>query len=370
MSSYDRIPLVDLGAQHEEVALEVAAGFDKVLSSTAFVGGPDVDEFEAEFAAYTERQACVGVANGTDAIELVVRALEIGPGDEVVVPANTFIATAEAVARAGATVVLADCDPTNLLIDPASVADRLTDRTRAVIAVDLYGQIAPMEELRDVIAGRHVHLLEDAAQSQGARRHDRTIGSLATAAMTSFYPGKNLGAYGDAGAVVTDDDELATRVRTISSHGGLRRYEHVVQGFNSRLDTLQAVVLRAKLSRLEGWNERRREAAARYDALLADVADVRLPGTDAPNLHVWHLYVVRVPNRDAVLAHLNEAGVGAGIHYPKPLHQTEAFAGVAEVGSCPVAETEAGSLLTLPLFPHITEAQQVRVVETLVEALS
>jgi dTDP-4-amino-4,6-dideoxygalactose transaminase len=311
----------------------------------------------------------VGAANGTDAIELALRAAGIGRGDEVVIPANTFIATAEAVVRAGADVVLADCRQDTLLVDPASVAARRTTRTRAVIGVDLYGQIAPFDELAAAVDG-DVLLFEDAAQSQGATRFGAPIGSGVVAASTSFYPGKNLGAYGDGGAVVTDDGQLASTVRAIGGHGGLRRYEHELIGFNSRLDTLQAVVLRAKLRRLDVWNDQRRAAAARYDALLADLPVVR-PTTAPGNVHVWHLYVVRVDERDRVLAHLNGAGIGAGIHYPHPVHLTGAFAGLGHGhGDFPVAEGEAGRLLSLPIGPHLTVDQQERVVAVLADALT
>jgi dTDP-4-amino-4,6-dideoxygalactose transaminase len=363
------VPLVDLRAQHAEVADDVTAGFARVCADTSFVGGPDVAAFEAEFAAYCDTAHCVGVANGTDAIELMIRALDIGPGHEVIVPANTFVATAEAVSRAGATVVLADCDPRDLLLDPDAVAARIGGRTRAVVAVDLYGQLAPLRALQAMLNDRGIVLLEDAAQAQGARQDGTAIGGVALAAATSFYPGKNLGAYGDAGAVVTQSSAIAERVRTIAQHGALTKYDHRVVGCNSRLDTLQAVVLRAKLRRLDDWNDARREAAARYDALLSELPDVQRPATAPGNEHVWHLYVIRVPNRDAVLAHLHQAGIGAGIHYPQPLHLTGAYAHLGYPGEFPVAEQAARSILSLPLFPHITEQQQVRVVQALVEAV-
>jgi dTDP-4-amino-4,6-dideoxygalactose transaminase len=363
------IPLVDLVSQHDEVANEVMAGFVRVLADTSFVGGPDVAEFEQHFADYCGAEHCVGVANGTDAIELALRALDVGHGDEVIIPANTFIATAEAVARAGADVVLADCVDDSLLVDPLRVAERLTPSTRAVIGVDLYGQIAPFEEL-GALVGDRVALVEDAAQSQGARRFGHRIGASVAAAATSFYPGKNLGAYGDAGAVVCHDREIADRIRAIGAHGASRRYEHDLMGCNSRLDTLQAVVLTAKLRRLDDWNAARRAAAARYDELLGDIEQVRRPVTVVGNEHVWHLYVIRVPARDAILAHLHANGIGAGIHYPYPVHLSGAFSHLGyQVGDFPVAERAAASMLTLPLFPHITPDQQQRVVDVLVDAL-
>ncbi|MGZ7015328.1 MAG: DegT/DnrJ/EryC1/StrS family aminotransferase, partial [Acidimicrobiales bacterium] len=310
------IPLVDLVAQHAEVADEIELGFREVMASTSFIGGARVEAFEQDFGAWWGRRSAIGVANGTDALELMLRAADIGPGDEVIVPANSFIATASAVVRAGARPVFADVDPSHLLIDPESVAARITSRTRGVIAVHLYGQIAPMERLRGIVAGTQILLFEDAAQAHGARRFDEPAGTVGLAAATSFYPGKNLGAYGDGGAVLTDSAELAHRVRLLANHGTNGKYEHETLGFNSRLDSLQAVVLHAKLRRIDDWNAARRTAAARYDELLRDEPSLWLPQTMAGNEHVWHLYVVRVPRRDQVLAHLHAEGVGAGVHYP------------------------------------------------------
>ncbi|MEV6491628.1 DegT/DnrJ/EryC1/StrS family aminotransferase [Actinoplanes sp. NPDC051633] len=361
-----RIPLVDLAAAHAEVADEVETGFKRILAETAFIGGAEVAAFEQEYAAFNGLPHCVGVANGTDALELALRAVGVGPGSEVILPANTFIATAEAVARAGARVVLVDCDPRTYLIDVEAALAAVTPRTRAIAPVHLYGQLAPVEQLRAGLAGRDVAIVEDAAQSQGATRHGRTGGTDGIAA-TSFYPGKNLGAYGDAGAVVTASEELATTVRTLGSHGGLKKYTHDLVGVNSRLDGLQAVVLRAKLARLDGWNARRRAAAARYHELLADL-DVVLPETLEGNEHVWHIYCVRVQRRDEVLAKLNEAGIGAAIHYPIPVHRTGAFASLG--GSFPNAEATAPEILSLPIYPQITPDQQARVAEVLAGALA
>jgi dTDP-4-amino-4,6-dideoxygalactose transaminase len=368
-----KIPLVDLQAAHAEVADDVAVGFKRVLAETAFVGGEEVAGFEREYAAFSGVEHCVGVANGTDALELALRAVGVGPGDEAILPANTFIATAEAVARIGARVVLVDCDPATYLIDPAAALAAVTPRTRAILPVHLYGQHAAVETIRAGLdaGAAHVSIVEDAAQSQGALRHGQPAGRGGVAA-TSFYPGKNLGAYGDAGAVVTDDEGLATTVRTIASHGGLTKYRHDVIGMNSRLDALQAVVLRAKLARLDTWNAARRRAAARYDSLLSTV-DVARPVTAEGNEHVWHLYVVRVPaeRRDAIVAALTAAGIGAAIHYPVPVHLTPAFAGLGhEAGAFPHAEAAAAEILSLPLYPQITAGQQERVVHALAAALA
>jgi dTDP-4-amino-4,6-dideoxygalactose transaminase len=359
-----KIPLVDLQAAHAEVAQEVEVGFKRVLEYTAFIGGEEVAAFEREYAAFTGVRHCVGVANGTDAIELALRALGVGAGDEVVLPANTFIATAEAVARCGARTVLVDMDPDTYLIDTDAARNAVRLSTKAIVPVHLYGQMAEVERLRGI---ESVTIVEDGAQSQGATRNGLGVGAGGIAA-TSFYPGKNLGAYGDAGAVTTDDEALATMVRTISSHGGLTKYVHDVIGVNSRLDALQAVVLRAKLARLERWNADRRAAAARYDELLTPLTDVVRPVTLDGNVHVWHLYVVRVPaaHRDALLAKLNADGIGAGLHYPIPVHLTPAFADLGYgAGSFPNAERAAGEILSLPLYPQITAAQQERVVGSL-----
>ena len=365
------IPLVDLAAQHAAVAAEVADGWQQVLARTAFIDGPQVAAFEAEYAAFIGAGHCVGVANGTDAIEIALRALGIGAGDECILPANTFIATAEAVCRAGATPVLVDCaDDGTYLIDTAAVEAAVTPRTRAIIPVHLYGQAAPVERLLPLATRMGAWVVEDAAQSQGARRNGAGAGALAHAAATSFYPGKNLGAYGDAGAALTGSGEVAARMRVLRSHGSARKYEHQVMGVNSRLDTLQAVVLSAKLRRLAGWNEARRAAAQRYHTLLAGLDDVVQPQTLDGNEHVWHLYVVRVPDRDRVLKELQAAGIGAGIHYPVPIHLSEAFAGLGYAeGAFPVAERAARELLSLPLFAEITAGQQEQVALALKSAL-
>ena len=369
MTTTNHVPFVDLVAQHREVEAEVRAGFDQILATGAYIGGPVVAAFEAEFAAYCRSANCIGVANGTEAIELILRGLGIGPGDEVIVPANTFIATAEAVARAGAAVTLVDCDLEHGLIDVELALDAVGPRTAAVIGVDLYGQIAAIDELVAGLANSGVHVVEDAAQSQGATRHGRPIGTDAIAASTSFYPGKNLGAYGDGGAVVTHDDELTARIRSIANHGGSVRYAHDHIGMNSRLDALQAVVLSAKLRRLDHWNAARRDAAARYDEMLAPYPEILRPEVATGNVAIWHLYTVLVEDRDAVIGRLTAAGIGAAIHYPTPIHLTGAFAGLGiDRGRFPNTERRADQMISLPMFPHLTEAQQLAVVEQLVKA--
>jgi dTDP-4-amino-4,6-dideoxygalactose transaminase len=370
-SAVSVIPLVDLPAQHAAVAEEVARGWEQVFAQSAFISGPQVAAFEQEFAAFAQTRHCVGVANGTDAIEIALRALGVGTGDDCILPTNTFVATAEAVCRTGARPVLVDCaDDGTYLADTDAINATATTLTKAIIPVHLYGQAAPVERLLPVADRVGAWIVEDAAQAQGARRNGVHVGNLGHAAATSFYPGKNLGAYGDAGAVLTGADDLAARIRMLRDHGSSRKYEHELCGVNSRLDTLQAVVLSAKLCRLAGWNAARRNAAARYDALLSDLTDVIRPRTLDGNEHVWHLYVVRVPDRDRVLKELHKAEIGAGIHYPAPIHLTPAFAGLGyPEGAFPNAERAAGQILSLPLFPEITAAQQERVVSVLSEVL-
>ncbi|WP_222267519.1 DegT/DnrJ/EryC1/StrS family aminotransferase [Modestobacter marinus] len=364
------VPLVDLRIQRDRVADEVGEGLARVLEATAFIQGPDVAAFEREFADYTGRAHCIGVGNGTDALEFALRAAGIGPGDGVAVPANSFVASAEAVLRIGAEPVLVDVDERYLLLDPEAL-EAVAGRCRAVLPVHLFGQMAPMGRIGGIAERYGLVVVEDAAQAQGATHRGVPIGGWGAAAGTSFYPGKNLGAYGDAGAVITDDPELARRVRLLANHGSEVKYEHEMIGFNSRLDTLQAVVLRAKLARLDVWNEERRAAARCYTELLSGVPGVRVPEVAPDDEHVWHLYVVRVPGRDAVLADLQASGVGAGIHYPVPLHLTGALGGSADrQGEHPVAERAAAEILSLPLYPGITTVQQERVVAALSAAVT
>ena len=363
------VPLVDLAAQQAEIHDEVMAELDTVLSSASFIGGPAVASFEAAYASFLGARHCAGVANGTDALELALRAGGVRPGGEVILPANTFIATAEAVSRIGAVPVPVDVDPSYLLIDPDAAAAAVTSRTQAIVPVHLFGQTAFVEQLIPVADSCGAVIIEDAAQSQGATRFGRHAGTWGLAAGTSFYPGKNLGAAGDAGAVLTSDSGVDAQVRLLGAHGSSVKYRHDAIGFNSRLDTVQAVVLKAKLARLQGWNLRRRAAAERYAALLADVPGVELPREAPGNADVWHLYVVRVQHRDAVLEALHAAGIQAGIHYPVPVHRSGAYAG-RTFGAFPVAEEAAGRILSLPLFPHITAEQQERVAGALSRAVT
>ncbi|MEO7005435.1 MAG: DegT/DnrJ/EryC1/StrS family aminotransferase [Terrimesophilobacter sp.] len=369
------VPFVDLAAQQAEVAAEVLPQWQHLFRSARFVGGEPVESFERDFASFTGVRHCVGVANGTDAIELALRAVGVEPGGQVILPVNTFIATAEAVSRIGAVPVFVDVDPEYLLIDPDAVAAAITPRTQAIVPVHLYGQVAPVEQLLPLVKGRGIPIVEDNAQAQGASVvakdavASKHTGSLGTISATSFYPGKNLGAAGDAGAVTTNDSDLAHTVRELGAHGSSVKYVHTRIGMNSRLDALQAVVLSAKLKRLDGWNALRRSAAARYQELFADVEEVQTPMSRPGSLDVFHLFVIQVDERDRVLNDLDAAGIGAAIHYPTPLHLTAAYENLGyRAGQFPIAETAARRILSLPMFPHLTADQQATVAAELTAA--
>ncbi|MFD1719766.1 DegT/DnrJ/EryC1/StrS family aminotransferase [Georgenia deserti] len=362
--SLPAVPFLDLSAQSIEIADEVLPVWREQLLTAAFVGGVEVDGFENEYAAYIGATHCVGVSNGTDALELAYRAVGVGPGDEVIMPGNTFIATAEAASRIGAVPVFVDVDDDQLLIDVDAVAAAITTRTRAIVPVHLYGQTAPVEQLRPLAAKHGIAIVEDAAQAQGASAPAGRAGALGDIAATSFYPGKNLGAAGDAGAVTTDDPGLAASVRMLQAHGSVVKYEHERVGVNARLDALQATVLRAKLRRLEAWNGARRSAAATYRELLAGTDGVRLPASRPDHDDVWHLYVVRVEQRDQVVRALGRAGIGTGIHYPTPVHLTAAYAHLGyRRGQLPVVEAAAARVLSLPMYPHLERGHQVAVAD-------
>lgn len=365
------IPLVDLSWQHQQIQSEVAQGFTSVIEQSDFILGSQLSQFEHEFADFCGGAAhCVGVGNGTDAIELALRSLGVGLGDEVVVPANTFIATALAVIRAGATPVLVDCDRLTHLIDIPSAARAVTEKTKAVVAVHLYGRAVNIELLRAALGS--VPIVEDAAQAHGARSGEHAVGAMGDVAAFSFYPGKNLGCYGDGGAIVTQREGIAQALRGLRNWGSVEKYHHPVIGFNSRLDTLQAVVLRAKLRRLDDWNEMRASLAAMYAERLAGVPGVETPEIPTDRLeHVWHLYVVRVQRRDEVLGRMQADGIGVGVHYPVPLHLQGALRDLGYPSSSfPNAEAAASSILSLPIFPGMTESQIDTVCRSLEGALT
>jgi dTDP-4-amino-4,6-dideoxygalactose transaminase len=362
------VPFVDLARTHAPLRAEINAALAGVVDSGAFILGPDVAEFEREWAAYCGARHAVGVGSGTVAIGLVLEALGVGRGDEVIAPALTFIATVLPALHVGARPVLVDCEPQTATIDPAAVAAAVTERTKAIMAVHLYGQPADMDALRAIADQAGVALIEDAAQAHGARYGSRRAGSLGRAACFSFYPSKNLGALGDGGAVVTDDPAIEEYVRRARDLGQVRKYEHVLAGYNERLDTVQAAVLRVKLAHLDAWNESRRAAAATYARLLAEI-DVDLPAEAEGREHVWHLYVVRSDDRDRIRSVLEEAGVATGLHYPLPLHLEPVLAELGyRRGEFPAAEDWSFRGFSLPMFAGIEEDEVAAVADALARA--
>ncbi len=339
-----------------DVAEALESAWKQVTATSGFIGGKPLKEFEEEWAEYCGTACAVGVANGTDAIELTLRALGIGPGDEVLLPGNTFIATAEAVVLAGATPRFVDVDPESLLMTPVLLDRAIGPRTAAVIVVQLYGNMPAMDQIAQLTSARGLALVEDAAQAHGSTWQGKKAGSFGVAGCFSFYPGKNLGAFGDAGAVVTDDEALAERIRSLGNHGRVAGTSHIhaLTGRNSRLDALQAAVLSAKLPRLDDWNRARRKAVATYRRLLSPEVGMVRTADDAGSTH--HQYVIRVPNRDGVRASLGRLGIETGVHYPIPCHQQAPYQSFA-TGRLPVAERAANEILSLPMFPHITERQ-------------
>jgi dTDP-4-amino-4,6-dideoxygalactose transaminase len=361
-----RIPAADLRAQHSTLHDELLAAFRRVVDSSAFVLGPEVAAFEREFAAYCQVPHALGVANGTEAIALALRAVGVGPGDSVLLPAFTFIGTAEAVCHAGARPVFVDIEPHTFTLDPAAVRTALhkQSRVRAVIPVHLYGQVAAMEEIAAVAKEVGATVVEDAAQAHGARYHGRRAGGLGAIACFSFYPSKNLGALGDGGAITTTDADLAARVALLRDHGQRTKYVHDMVGFTARLDGLQAAWLSVKLRHLDQWNARRRAIAQVYDRALHDLPGIIPPVTAAGREHVYHLYATRCDQRDTLRAHLAACDIAAGVHYPLPLHLQPAFAHLGyRAGDFPVAEAAAREVLTLPLYPELSDAAVAEVCE-------
>jgi dTDP-4-amino-4,6-dideoxygalactose transaminase len=360
------VPFLDLRPVHDELRDEMGAAIDRVIASSHYVLGPEVEAFEREFAAFCGARHCIGVGNGMEAIELALRALDVGRGDEVVTTSHTAFPTVAAVTAVGATPVLVDVDPDTFCMRPEALAASFSSRTRAVLPVHLYGRCADMDPIDALAAEVGVPVVEDAAQAHGATYRGRMAGTLGRAAAFSFYPTKNLGALGDGGAVVTDDDELALRVRRLRNYGEESKYVNVETGFNSRLDELHAAVLRVKLRHLDRWNADRRRIAALYDELLAGADGVVPPGADEG--HVYHLYVVRSAAREALQERLRAAGIGTQVHYPTPVHRQAAYAaGVRISGSLVATERLAGEVLSLPAYPGLAEAD-VRAVAAAVRA--
>lgn len=349
------IPFLDVGAAVEEIRPDLDAAISRVLSSGWFVLGAELESFEREFAAFTGATQCVGVGNGLDAIELALRALGVGPGDEVIVPSNTFIATWLGVTRTGARVIPVEPDVSTYNIDPDRVDAAITPRTRAIVAVHLYGQPASMAPLREIASRRGVGLVEDAAQAHGASYDGIPVGSLGDVAAWSFYPAKNLGALGDGGAVTTDDEAIADRVRVLRNYGSRVKYIHETRGVNSRLDEIQAAVLRVKLRHLPEWNSRRKRVASAYMAGLAE-AEITLPKGELRAEPAWHLFVVLSPDRDRLQQHMTAAGVETLIHYPVPPHRQSAYRELGHgEGAFPVAERIHRECLSLPIGPHLSK---------------
>ena len=356
MSQTARVPIVDLRAQYERIRDEVDAAVARVVASGAYIGSAECRSFEEEFAAYCGARHACGVANGTDALALALRAYGVGPGDEVVTVANTFIATGEAIIANGARPVFVDVDPHTFTMDPERLESALTRHTKVVLPVHLYGHPADMVAIQEIAGRREIPVLEDAAQAHGAELQGRRAGSLGHAACFSFYPSKNLGAYGDAGMVVSNDASFIDRVRQLANHGqGRDKYDNVVLGTNSRLDALQAAILRVKLRHLPQWNRERRERVAEYGRQLEGVAGVELPGERPGALSAWHLYTIRVRDRDRMQQHLSDRGIGSAVHYPRPIHLQPAMASAGYgTGTLLVSERLCHEVLSLPLYAELS----------------
>jgi dTDP-4-amino-4,6-dideoxygalactose transaminase len=384
------IPFLDLVTPHRELAPELTEVFTRALSTAGFIGGPMLEQFENAFAEFCEAKYCVGVSSGTDALRFALMAAGVKFGDIVVTVPNTFIATTEAISQAGAEPRFVDVDERTYNMDPVQVREYVTENctfdsrlevlidnrsgkpVTAIVPVHLYGQMADMDELLEIARQYNLSLVEDACQAHGAQYFSRkenrwwTAGSMGIAAAFSFYPGKNLGACGEAGAITTNDETLARKMRMLRDHGQAKKYYHDIEGYNGRLDSIQAGILGAKLKHLAGWNEKRREAAKTYDELLSWVSDVTTPYCPSWVRAIFHLYVVRVEGRDDLQKYLALENIGTGIHYPVPLHLQKAYEGSGyKQGDFPVTEKIAAEIVSLPMFPHITEGQQTRVVEAI-----
>lgn len=364
------VDFLNLRAAYLELKDEFDAAYARVMDSGWYILGQEVEAFEQEWAAYCGTKYCVGVANGLDALHLTLRAMGIGTGDEVIVPSNTYIATWLAVTQAGAVPIPVEPDLVTHNIDPSLIETAITPRTRAILPVHLYGQPADMDPIMEIAQRHDLMVLEDAAQAHGARYKGRRCGSLAHAAAWSFYPSKNLGAFGDGGAVTTDDPDMAQKIRLLRNYGSPKKYEHELQGFNSRLAPLQAAFLRIKLSQLDEWNERRKRIAECYLDGLHDISSIVLPSVPQWADPVWHLFVVRVTNRDAFQQLLTQQGIGTLIHYPVPPHLSKAYARTKTYRPLPVAESLADSVISLPMGPHLTESDMQRVISAVHSAAS
>ncbi len=358
------IPFLNLKSQYDALKSEILPAVEAALASGHYILGPNVKAFEEEIAVYTGTKHGIGVNSGSDALTLALRALDIGPGDEVITTPFTYIAPAESIHQMGAKIVFADIDPGTLCLDPKEVERRITPHTKAIIAVHLFGQMADLTALQKLAADRGIHLIEDCAQAIGARNATHRAGSFGAIGCFSFYPTKNLGADGDGGMVVTQDDALAKKLRMLRVHGIERRYYHDLHGFNSRLDELQAAILRVKLKHLDAWNNRRRAIAERYTAGFADLP-LTTPVTAPGNHHIFHVYAIQTDHRDDMQQHLERAGVPTLIYYPLPLHLQKVYADYGwRAGDFPVSETTSRRILPLPMYPELTDEQVDYVVKT------
>lgn len=361
------IPFSTFEPMHKEVADEMQAAFQKVFEKGWFIQGEECSAFEKEYADYCNAKYCIGVGNGLDALLLILRGYGIGKGDEVIIPSNTFIATALAVTYAGATPVFVEPRLRSYTIDPELIEEKITDRTKAIIAVQLYGQASDMDEICKIAKKHGLKVIEDAAQAHGSTYKGRKVGSLADAAGFSFYPGKNLGALGDAGAVVTDDEELAKKVRALGNYGSDYKYHHIYQGHNTRLDELQAAFLRVKLANLDRWNAGRHQAAERY---LKEINNplVTLPTVEEYGTHVFHIFAIRCDRRDELEKFLNEKGIGTNCHYPIPIHMQEAYKDLQiPQGTYPIAEQISATELSIPLYYGMTDEEVSSVISAINE---
>jgi dTDP-4-amino-4,6-dideoxygalactose transaminase len=365
-----QVPFLDLKAQYASIKDEIDQAIQQVIDHSAFSGGPFVEKFEAEFAQFCQSKHCIGVGSGTEALWLALLAMGIGPGDDVITVPNTFIATAEAISLCGARPVFVDADDRFYTMNPDLLGKAITRSTKAIIPVHLYGQPVDMDPVLEIARAHGLTVIEDACQAHGALYKKRKVGSMGNAAAFSFYPGKNLGAYGEAGAIITNEEELAWKIRMLRDHGQRSKYYHDLIGINGRMDGIQGAILSVKLRRLESWNEARIRHAGLYDDLLRDVEGVTIPARAAYSRHIYHIYGVRVPERDRVLQALKDQGVGCGIHYPVPIHRQKAYGHLGSpAGTFPVSESCANELLSLPMFPELTDEQIHYVTERLRQTL-
>ena len=366
-----KVPFLDLKAQYEPIKEDIAKAINDVMEKTAFAGGPFVKKFEEEFAAFCGTKQCIGVGSGTDALWLALLGLGIGPGDEVITVPNTFIATAEAISYCGAKPVFVDVDEKTYNMDPALIERAITPKTKAIIPVHLFGQMADMDAIMEIARSHGLSVIEDACQAHGAEYKGRKSGTIGDAGCFSFYPGKNLGAYGEAGAVVTNDEELDKKIRMLRDHGQAMKYHHTYIGWNARMDGIQGAILSVKLKHLEKWTEARRRNAKIYDELLQEVPEVVMPKEMAYGKHVYHLFAIRVADRDRMIPALAEKEIFCGIHYPIPIHLLDAYKSLnLGKGSFPVAEKSASEFVSLPMFPELTREKIAFVVKGLKESLA